>query len=194
MIRYLPLLFLCIILALLLQQFLPTMSSLHEARILILPLTFLCCAVTVNVPAMLFLAFISGIFWDLSQYLYCPPVEHSLYQNPVETMRFGYSCLLFALMGFGMFGIQPLFREGKWYFSALLSGFVLFLYLIVDFGTLTFVRGEPVFPRQLFHQMLLSALISMALSPLIFFILYKLAAWSRYTISYEGLKKSHAKK
>jgi hypothetical protein len=47
-----------VITACILQQFSPAFEGLYEARVLVVPLVFLCAAVTVNVGPMLLLAFV----------------------------------------------------------------------------------------------------------------------------------------
>jgi cell shape-determining protein MreD len=188
MIGYLCSLVILVFAACIAQQFVPVFMSLYEARILILPLVFLCSAVTVNAGPMLLLAFICGFLWD-AQHLLGPPGGHpQVYTEPVEMMMFGYSIVLYAAMGFLMQGIQPLFREGKWPVSAALSGVAIFLYLTAEFLLITFVRGDFMVTRGVVMKITLSSLLSMLLSPLVFWVLFKLAALFRHTIRYEGLK------
>jgi hypothetical protein len=101
---------------------------------------------------------------------------------------FGYSIILYAMMGFFMQGIQPLFREGKWHISALLSGLAIFLYLSVEYLFITFVRGDLVLTRSLFLKITFTSLLTMFLCPVVFWALYGLAGLFHHTISYEGLK------
>ncbi len=121
MIGYLCSLVMLVFTACIAQQFVPVFMGLYEARILILPLVFLCSAVTVNAGPMLLLAFICGFLWDAQHLLGTAGGDAKVYTDPVEMMMFGYSIVLYAAMGFLMQGIQPLFREGKWPVSALLS-------------------------------------------------------------------------
>lgn len=182
--------------AFVLQQFMPTISSLYDARILIVPLVFLCSSVTVSMGSMLILAFLCGFLWD-AQHL--PGVaadlddvqkliRNSVYTHPVEMLRFGYSILLYALMGFLMHGIRPLFREGKWHFSALLTGVAIFLYLFAEFMLITFVRGDFTVTRGVLLKITFCSLLTMLLSPLVFWALFKLAALFNHTIRYESIK------
>ena len=92
------------------------------------------------------------------------------------------------MMGFIMQGIQPLFREGKWHVSALLSGVAIFLYLFVEYMFITFIRGDLILTRSLFLKITLTALMTMFLCPLVFWSLFRLAALFHHTIRYEGLK------
>lgn len=191
MIGYLISLVMMVFTACVVQQFVPVFTGLYEARILVLPLVFLCSAVTVHPAPMLALAFLCGFLWD-AQHLPFPlpeslEIDPKVYPHPVETMRFGYSIILYAFMGFLMQGIQPLFREGKWHVSALLTGVAIFLYLFAEFMLITFVRGEFVLTRGTLLKISFSALLTMLLSPVIFWALFKLAEMFHHTIRYDGL-------
>lgn len=175
--------------AFIMQQFMPAFSGLYDARILIVPLVFLCSSVTVSMGAMLILAFLCGFLWD-AQHLPGILAEglEGVYTRPVEQLKFGYSILLYACMGFLMQGIRPLFREGKWHVSALLTGVAIFLYLFAEFMLITFVRGDFIVTRGVMLKITFCSLLTMLLSPLVFWILFKLAAMFRHTISYDSLK------
>ena len=161
--------------AFLAQQFVPAFSGLSHARILLVHLVFLCSAVTVTTPTMLLMAFIGGIFWDAHCSLAPIIADPEIYSKPVESLRFGYSILLFVGMGFLMQGLNPLFRQGKWHFSAALTGIATFLYLAADYCLISFVRGDFVISRAIVRLMTYTSLLTMLFSPLIFWLLYRLA-------------------
>ena len=188
MIGYLCSLVILVFTACIAQQFVPVIMGLYEARILILPLVFLCSAVTVHVGPMLLLAFICGFLWDAQHLLGPPGGDVKVYTEPVEMMMFGYSIILYAAMGFLMQGIQPLFREGKWQVSVPLAGVAIFFYLAAEFLLITFVRGDFMVTRGVVMKITFSSLLTMLLSPIVFWILFKLAALFRHTIRYEGLQ------
>ncbi|MFP6856167.1 MAG: hypothetical protein VCA73_02745 [Roseibacillus sp.] len=188
MIWYHVSLILMVITACILQQFSPAFEGLYEARVLVVPLVFLCAAVTVNVGPMLLLAFVCGFLWDAQHILGQHEVDTQVYVDSQADVRFGYSIVLYAMMGFIMQGIQPLFREGKWHVSALLSGVAIFLYLFVEYMFITFIRGDLILTRSLFLKITLTALMTMFLCPLVFWSLFRLAALFHHTIRYEGLK------
>ncbi|MFM1557833.1 MAG: hypothetical protein ACKJSK_00900 [Roseibacillus sp.] len=188
MIWYHVSLILMVITACILQQFSPAFEGLYEARVLVVPLVFLCAAVTVNVGPMLLLAFVCGFLWDAQHILGQHEVDTQVYVDSQADVRFGYSIVLYAMMGFIMQGIQPLFREGKWHVSALLSGVAIFLYLFVEYMFITFIRGDLILTRSLFLKITFTALMTMFLCPLVFWSLFRLAALFHHTIRYEGLK------
>ena len=170
------------------QQFVPALEGLYEARVLLVPLVFLCSAVTISPRAMVPLAFIAGLLWDAQHY--SPPMEpDKVYPEPVESLRFGYSVVLYGAMGFFMQGIQPLFREGKWHVSALLSGAAVFLYLSAEYLLITFVRGDIIITQGLILKIAITSLLTMVFSPVVFWVLFHLAALFKYTIRYEGFRK-----
>lgn len=171
------------------QQFLPAVHGLYGARVLILALVFLCASVTVDFATMLTLAFICGFLWDAQHWSGPHGGDPEIYQNPAESLRFGYSILLYALMGLLMQGIQPLFRKGKWQVSAVLTGIAIFLYLVTEFLLINFLRGDFAFPRDAFYRIYLTSALTMLFSPLIFWLLFQLAKACRHTIRYDGLKK-----
>jgi hypothetical protein len=193
-IRYTFTIILLLLIANIAQQFIPILTELYNARVLLIPLVFLCAAVTVNYASMLLLAFLCGFLWDAQNSLGAHGGDPSVYEHPVASLVFGYSIILYALMGFLMQGIQPLFRQGKWHFSALLSGVAVFLYLLAEFLLINFVRGDFAFPAATRFQILYSSLLTMIFSPLVFAILFKLAKLTGFTIRYDGLKESRTRR
>jgi len=193
-IRYTFTIILLLLIANIAQQFIPILPELANARVLLIPLVFLCAAVTVNYSSMLLLAFLCGFLWDAQNTLGPHGGDATVYEHPVASLVFGYSIVLYALMGFLMQGIQPLFRQGKWHFSAMLSGVAVFLYLLAEFLLINFVRGDFVFPAATRYQILYSSVLTMIFSPLVFAILFKLAKLTGYTIRYDGLKKSRTRR
>lgn len=189
MVRYSFITILLLLAAFVIQQFIPAFTGLNHSRILLVQLVFLCCAVTVGQPTMLLLAFIGGFLWDAQ----CAIGPHGglpeVYTHPIESMRFGYSILLFGGMGFLMQGIQPLFKQGKWQFSALLSGIAVFLYLISEYAMINFIRGEFVLTRATVFQMAYTAVLTMLFSPIVFWLLFSIAALCDHSINPEAGRK-----
>jgi len=172
------------------QQFLPAIGGLYGARVLIFPLVFLCASVTVEIPTMLGLAFLCGFLWDAQHSLGPHGGDLETYPNPVESLHFGYSIVLYAMMGFLMQGIQPLFRKGKWHLSAILSGIAILLYLISEYLLINFVRGDFTFPASALYRIYLTSALTMLFSPIIFWILTHIAHYSNHTIQYQGLQRT----
>lgn len=160
----------------------PAFTGLSHARILIVHLVFLCAAVTVATPTMLLSAFIAGLLWDAHCSLAPITMDPEVYTHPAESLRFGYSILLFAAMGFLMQGLNPIFRQGKWQFSALLTGVAIFLYLTAEFILISFVRGDFVISRSIMRLMSYTSLLTMLFSPIVFWILYSIAKLFDYSL------------
>jgi len=188
-IRYSLITILLLLAAFVVQQFLPAFTGIHHSRILLVQLVFLCAAVTVGQPTMLLLAFTGGFFWDA----HCAVGPHggdpAVYTHQVESLRFGYSIFLFGAMGYLMQGIQPLFKQGKWQFSAFLSGVAIFLYLASEYIIINFVRGEFVLSRATLMQMLLTSLLTMMFSPFVFWLLFRVAKSCDHSLNPEAGRK-----
>jgi cell shape-determining protein MreD len=172
------------------QQFLPAFTGMHHSRILLVQLVFLCCAVTVSPRTMLLLAFIGGLFWDAQCVLGPHGGDLEVYTQQVESLRFGYSILLFGAMGFLMQGIQPLFKQGKWQFSVLLTGIAVLLYLAAEYAIINFVRGDFVLTRATVFQMVFTALLTMLFSPLILGLLFLIAKACDHSINPEAGRRA----
>ena len=178
-----------LLLSCIVQQFLPPINAWYDARILIVPLVVVCSAATVPTAGMLLLVFLGGFLWDAQQILNPDGDASEIYHSQIETMKFGYSILLFALMGFLMQGIQPLFKQGKWYLSAMLTGVAMFLYLTVEYLLFSFIRGGFDITSGVFNQIGLTSLITMLASPVVFWILFRIANLCRHEISYDSLRR-----
>ena len=189
MIRYSLITILLLLAAFVVQQFLPAFTSIHQSRVLLVQLVFLCAAVTVGPPTMLLLAFIGGFFWDAHCALGPHGGNPEVYTQQVESLRFGYSIFLFGAMGFLMQGIQPLFKQGKWQFSALLSGIAIFLYLAAEYVIINFVRGEFTLSKATILQMAFTSLLTMLFSPLVFWLLFRVARACDHSINPEAGRK-----
>lgn len=172
------------------QQFLPAVSGLYGARVLIFPLVFLCVSVTVDIPIMLGLAFLCGFLWDAQHSLAPHGGDLENYPDPVESLRFGYSIILYGLMGFLMQGIQPFFKKGKWHLSSILTGIAILLYLFSEYLLINFVRGQFTFPAGAFYHIYVSSALTMLFSPIVFWLLTHIANACNHTIHYQGLKRT----
>ncbi len=193
MIRYSFITILLLLASFVVQQFLPAFTGIHQSRIMLIQLVFLCSAVTVGPPTMLLLAFIGGFFWDAHCAIGPHGGDPEVYAQQVESLRFGYSILLFGAMGFLMQGIQPLFKQGKWQFSAFLSGIAIFLYLAAEYAIINFVRGDFILSQATFMQMVFTSLLTMLFSPFVFWLLFRVAKSCDHSINPDaGRKRRHA--
>lgn len=189
MIRYSLSLFILLLLALVAQQFIPSLTGLFNSRLLLVTLVFLCASVTVGPPVMLAMAFTCGFLWDAQSALGPPGGDPLVYDQPAEFVRFGTSIILYGVIGYLMQGIQPLFREGKWQVSAFLVGVSIFVYLVAEYLIINFVRGDFLFPRATLFQIVFTSVLTMLFSPIVFWILFFIAGRFGHEIRFEGLKK-----
>jgi cell shape-determining protein MreD len=181
-IRYSLSLILLILLAIVAQQFLPVFISLYNARLFLLLTVFLCASVTVPLPVMFFYALIGGFLWDAQCSLSAMKVDPYVYPDPVPSLRFGVSILLFGLTGLFMHGFRPLFLQGKWYLSACLTGAATFLFCAGEYLLIDFARGSFTFHSKVFLQCFYTALFSIVVSPLIFALLFQDAKWFHHAV------------
>ncbi len=194
MIRYSLSILILVLLALIAQQFIPVLTGAYNSRLLLVTLVFLCASVTVRPPVMLALAFICGFLWDAQNALGPPGGDPDVYKYPAESLRFGYSIILYGLIGYLMQGIQPLFREGKWQFSTFLVGVSIFIYLISEYLIINFVRGEFQFSRATFFQITFTSILTMLFSPVVFWSLFQIAERFGHEIRFEGLNKKRRRR
>ena len=185
MIRYFSSVLLLVLLAVIVQQFLPAITPLSGARVNPLALVFLCAAVSLPAPAMLILAFVCGFLTDLENSIGPHGGDPLVYQNPVEQLRFGYSIILYGLIGMLMQGIRPLFQRGKWMLSAVLAGICLFIYLLAEFLLINFVRGDFSFGRHTLLKIAMSSVLTTVFSPVVFWMLFSLATRFGYAVQEE---------
>jgi cell shape-determining protein MreD len=165
-----------VLLAVIVQQFIPTFTFLHGAQLLLVTLVFLCASVTVPTPVMLALAFLCGFLNDAENVIVATGAgDPDVYGRPEPSLRFGYSILLYGLIGYLMQGIQPLFREGRWWVPTVLAGLSVFVYLSIEYLLINFIRGGFVFGRETFLKIALSSGFAMFCSPVVFWALFRLA-------------------
>lgn len=204
------LLFAVTALALILQDFIPAFDWAYGSRIFLVPVVFFACAVSVPFPVMLLLAFATGFVWDARNLVspdYAEKIAHGASMAnvhfgdigqaaiqlettiPQSGATFGFSIFLYALLGSFMQGIRPLFRRGRWELPVLMTGIGTFLLLLMEYLWINFRRGGFVFPVEIWYHLLTTALLSMFVAPLIFFLIDTLAKLSGYRIRYTGLTK-----
>lgn len=197
-----PVTLLLLLLTFVVQEFIPGLSMANYATLLLPPVFFFAAAVAVPFPMMLLLAFVTGFLWD-ARYLpgaseTVKSASESLINGPLampELMSvggfgFGVSILLFGLMGTFLQGVRPLFKRGRLELPVLLVGCTTFLWLLLEYLMMTFLRGSFHFTAGVWSKMITDTLLAMLASPLIFLLLYSLAGLSRYEIKYDGLRYS----
>ncbi len=200
------LLFILTALALILQDFIPAFDWAYGSRIFLVPVVFFACSVSVPFPVMLLFAFATGFIWDARNLVspdyaekFTPGVPELHFGDigqaavqletaiPHSGATFGFSIFLYLLLGSLMQGIRPLFRRGRWELPVLMTGIGTFLLLLLEYLWINFRRGGFVFPVEIWYHLLTTALLSMFVAPVIFFLIDTLARLSGYRIRYTGL-------
>lgn len=200
-------------LGLILQDFIPAFDWAYGSRIFLVPVVFFACSLSVPFPLMLLVAFFTGFLWDARNLvnpdytekivagqagsnIHFGDVGQMAYQLetaiPHTGATFGFSIFLYILLGCMMQGIRPLFRRGRWELPVLMTGVGTFLLLLLEFLWINFRRGGFVFPLEVWYHLLTTALLSMFVAPLIFFLLHTLARLCGYRIRYTGLNRRWA--
>ncbi|MFT4548940.1 MAG: hypothetical protein ACI9UA_006278 [Pseudoalteromonas tetraodonis] len=181
--------FLIVFLALVIQELILPLNWAHGAFLFIAAAAFFCCAISVPFPVMLGLAFFTGLIWDGLHVIIPSEVELSNPQAALKDIKFGYSILLFGVLGGFMQGVRPLFRRGRWELPIIMTGVGTFLFLLIQYLLVNFTLGGLVFPERIWFKLMATALLSMLISPLVFFILHRLAIMTDYQIRYEGFRR-----
>jgi hypothetical protein len=173
--RYSISLFFLIIIAVIMQQFLPAFTGLYNARIFLLLVVFLCISATVPLPIMFMLALASGFLWDAQCALRPDQLYPLVFPDNIPSLRFGTSIILFGLAGSLMHGFPSFFSQGKWYFSAILTGVATAVYMLAEYELIDFLRGSFTINKGVMSQIAYTSLFSVLVSPLIFGTLYLLS-------------------
>lgn len=182
------------------QEFLPAIEFAYQARVLLPPALFFCSALSVSFPMMLFFAFFTGFVWDARHMPYRPDKMknrevselsmkgHSeIRERSGSTLPPGYSILLFGSLGTVMQGIRPLFKRGRWELPVMMVGVATFVWLLVEYLLMSFLRGRFYFPNGLWTKLITDALLAMLSAPLLLYTLYSLARIFRFEARREGL-------
>ena len=175
--------------ALIIQQFISPIEAAYGGFVFVVAAAFFCCAISVPFPVMLGLAFFTGLMWDSLHVVIPPEGEISNPQAALKDIKFGYSILLFGGLGALMQGLRPLFRRGRWELPIIMTGVGTFLFLVTQYLLVNFTLGGLVFPARIWFKILTSSLFCMLISPVVFYILHRLAIKTGYQIRYEGLRR-----
>jgi hypothetical protein len=197
-----PVTILLLLLTFVMQEFIPGLSMAYYATLMLPPVFFFASAVAVPFPMMLLMSFITGFLWD-ARYM---PGASSIVKGASNGLMsgsmaspelttsggfgFGVSIILFAFLGTFLQGVRPLFKRGRLELPVLLVGATTFLWLLLEYLMMTFLRGSLHFPGAIWSKMVTDTLLAMLASPLLFLLLYSLAGLSRYEIKYDGLRYS----
>lgn len=183
------------------QEFVPMFEFAQQARVLLPPAFFFSAALSVSFPVMLGLALFSGVVWDARHLPYrqekqiiAEYSEMAVAGPAVElraasggSLRMGYNAILFAALGTLMQGIRPLFKRGRWELPVIMVGLATFVWLLLEYLLMSFLRSRFYFPPLMWTKLTTSALLSTLVAPLLIFTLHSLARWLRFEQPREGL-------
>lgn len=183
------------------QEFIPPImpETTHYARLFLPAVFFFAASVAVPFPSMLVLALLTGVLWDVR---YLPMSSDAGQASGAELgmtladaatlgtadLRFGYSILLFGLLGALMQGVRPLFKKGRLELPVVMVGFATFAWLLIQYSLMTLLRGSLFFPTAMWLKLVTDTMYAMFFSPLMFLTLHILARVTSYEIKYEGLR------
>ena len=183
------------------QEFIPGIEIAQFATLFLPVVFFLTASVAVPFPVMLLLAFASGLIWDAR---HLPPVEMlsnaalasldpggmtgDAGEMRAGELGFGFSVILFGLMGAVMQGVRPLFKRGRLELPVLMVGFATAGWLLIQYLLMAFLRGNLFIESGVWTKLITATLLAMLASPVIFLILHLLARATVYEIKYEGLR------
>lgn len=182
------------------QEFIPAIEFAQQARVLLPPVFFFAASLSVSFPMMLFFALFTGLLWDARHLPYKEdksPVQKVLdlsMQNSQDInhggnvkLHVGYSIFLFGAAGTLMQGIRPLFKRGRWELPVIMIGIATFLWLLVEFLLISFLRGSFEFHPGLWTKLGTNTLLAMLVSPPLLFVLHMLARVLNYEVRNESL-------
>jgi hypothetical protein len=178
--------------ALVLQHFIPPLSFMEGARVILMPLVFFYGALALPFAGMLALAFVCGFMWDA---LTVQIIEIGLgpatapgvgaASADVVEIAIGWSIVLYALLGSLMSGFRPLFQEGRWEIHCLMSGLCTSLIVLAEFLMVSVRRAALYnlpfeFNRDIWWRIGGPGLVALVLAPIVFIFLKSLAALVGY--------------
>lgn len=149
--------------SLVLQHFLGAVPP-WGARVFLMPLIFFYGALSLSTNAMLILAFVSGLMWD---------ILHVQWVEDTVELGVGWSVLMYAILGALVSGLRPLFLRGRWEVHCLFSGLATSALVAVEYLMLS-LRREPLrfeFSNLIWGRIFGAGVIALVLSPFVFLIL-----------------------
>lgn len=185
MIPYTVLLVVIAFVLLIVEQFIPPVAFLHDARVLLVPIVFFYSALALPYGLMLFMALACGLMTDAlsAQILEMPGPDGQMIQT-VE-IALGWSIVLYAVLGSIMSGFRPLFRRGRWEIHCLMSGILVAVIVLLQFLMVSVRRAaldESAFAwsPEIGWRIGGAGLAALFLAPIFFWALSTLAALVGY--------------
>ncbi|MCK9589124.1 MAG: hypothetical protein WC076_02260 [Terrimicrobiaceae bacterium] len=144
--------------AFLLQQALPAIHVFHGARFVFVPMIFCYAAMGLPFPAMLFVAFCTGLLSDL-MYLH-------VVGGRVE-IALGCSIVFFVIYGSIANGFRPSYLRGHWWPVIPLGVICTWAFLLMQFAMISLRREEFVFDEAILWRLLAPGLLAGLFVPIL---------------------------
>ncbi|HWL54369.1 MAG TPA: hypothetical protein VNQ90_18160 [Chthoniobacteraceae bacterium] len=171
--------------SLVVQHFIPPVAFLEGARVFLMPVVFFYGALALPYGLTLALAVVCGFMWDALTVQVVSLMGEGGITNVVE-IAFGWSIVLYALLGAVMSGFRPLFLRGRWEIHCLMSGLLVSLMVLAEFLMLSLRRVALyeatgfVINREIWWRIGGAGLIALALAPLVYWFLSGLSSVVNY--------------
>lgn len=154
-------------LAVLLQDFIPPLAFLDDARVQLVPVVFCYAALWLPFPAMLGFALFTGLVTDLANlHIVGDRVEIGL----------GWSMLFYVALGSVLNTLRPRFIAGRWELHALAAGVGTMLFLLGQYLMVCLRRESFLFNQTVAAQIAGPALVALLIAPLLCLFLHALPA------------------
>ncbi|HEY5741605.1 MAG TPA: hypothetical protein VIS99_03610 [Terrimicrobiaceae bacterium] len=157
---------LAIFLTLVVQELVPPLRFLHDARIFLVPMLFCYGALAMPFWAMLLMAIYTGFLIDL--------LHLNVVNGHVE-IALGWSIVVFVFFGLFAHGFQPAFLLGRWWVHVPLSAAFTSIFLALQFIMICFRREGIFFNETVAWRIFAPGLIAAFLAPLVHLAVIKVA-------------------
>ncbi len=147
-----------IFLSLALQEFIPPVHALYDARVLLVPMLFCYGALSLPIWVVLPLAVYTGFLTDLT-YL-------QVVSGQVE-IALGWSIVFFVIFGVVSQGFQPSFLRGGWWVHLALAAGGTSVFLLLQYVMICIRRQGIIINEAVVWKIIGPGLFAAALSPLL---------------------------
>ena len=190
MIYWISVLFI-LLLSFLFQEFSPEFAWAYYAQLLIVHSVFYASAVSVPFPVMLIYALITGFIWECRYHIPITNMDDAINASQLE-LPFGFTILVFGLLGIFIQGVRPFFRQGRWGLPVFMVGVCTFFGLLIEYLVISFHRGGIFTPTEFWFKLLMTSLFSTLMAPFLLLLFSRIATLTGYRISMEGITRRYS--
>lgn len=174
-----------------LQEFAPDFTWAYHSKVLLVHSVFFAAAVSVPFPVMLIYALVAGFIWECRYHMPIGNLETAVSATQFE-LPFGFTILIFGLLGVFIQGVRPFFRQGRWGLPVLMVGVCTLLGLLIEYLVISFNRGGLFMSTDFWFKILMTALFSTLLAPFLLLLFSRIANLTGYQISLEGITRRYS--